>query len=176
MIFNTDPPFKRLDHYKLHEYTRKWNFSSANKEPVTMTLTTSIDAMFKRKRGRPPKNRVIEVRIFSIYSVFHFILYQFCFLYYLKIWTFFFYLIWYSPYCTSVQTESLKRIFKSYEVNAGKTLTLHKCDISLLSPLEHSILYDLCPSFCSFPLHFCSSPHSSGLEWQCKQNIYIFFF
>ena len=61
VIFNTAPPFKRLDHYKLHEYTRKWNFSSANKEPVTMTLTTSIDAMFKRKRGRPPKNRVIEV-------------------------------------------------------------------------------------------------------------------
>lgn len=61
IIFNTDPPFKRLDHYKLHEYTRKWNFSSANNEPVTMTLTTSIDAMFKRKRGRPPKNRVIEV-------------------------------------------------------------------------------------------------------------------
>ena len=27
-----------------------------------MTLTNSIDAMFKRKRGRPPKNRVIEVR------------------------------------------------------------------------------------------------------------------
>ena len=27
-----------------------------------MTMTTSIDAMFKRKRGRPPKNRVIEVR------------------------------------------------------------------------------------------------------------------
>ena len=62
MIFSSDPPFKRLDHYKLHEYTRKWNFSSSNKEPVTMTLTTSIDAMFKRKRGRPPKNRVIEVR------------------------------------------------------------------------------------------------------------------
>ena len=62
VIFSSDPPFKRLDHYKLHEYTRKWNFSSANKEPVTMTLTTSIDAMFKRKRGRPPKNRVIEVR------------------------------------------------------------------------------------------------------------------
>ena len=26
-----------------------------------MTITSSIDAMFKRKRGRPPKNRVIEV-------------------------------------------------------------------------------------------------------------------
>ena len=26
-----------------------------------MTMATSIDAMFKRKRGRPPKNRVIEV-------------------------------------------------------------------------------------------------------------------
>ena len=31
-------------------------------EPISMTMTTSIDAMFKRKRGRPPKNRVIEVR------------------------------------------------------------------------------------------------------------------
>ena len=62
VIFSNDTPFKRLDHYKLHEYTRKWNFSSANNEPVTMTLTNSIDAMFKRKRGRPPKNRVIEVR------------------------------------------------------------------------------------------------------------------
>ena len=61
VICNTDSPFKRLDHYKLHEYTRKWNISSASKEPVSMTLTTSIDAMFKRKRGRPPKNRVVEV-------------------------------------------------------------------------------------------------------------------
>ena len=26
-----------------------------------MTMTNNIDAMFKRKRGRPPKNRVIEV-------------------------------------------------------------------------------------------------------------------
>lgn len=30
-------------------------------EPISMTMTTNIDAMFKRKRGRPPKNRVIEV-------------------------------------------------------------------------------------------------------------------
>ena len=30
-----------------------------------MTLSTSIDAMFKRKRGRPPKNRVIEVRTYK---------------------------------------------------------------------------------------------------------------
>ena len=65
VIFSNDAPFKRLDHYKLHEYTRKWNFSSSNKEPVTMTLSTSIDAMFKRKRGRPPKNRVIEVRTYK---------------------------------------------------------------------------------------------------------------
>jgi hypothetical protein len=35
-------------------------FSQA-RESVNMTCTTSIDAMFKRKRGRPPKNRVIEV-------------------------------------------------------------------------------------------------------------------
>ena len=70
VIFSNDTPFKRLDHYKLHEYTRKWNFSSANNEPVTMTLTNSIDAMFKRKRGRPPKNRVIEVRT-DFKGIFH---------------------------------------------------------------------------------------------------------
>ena len=70
VIFSNDTPFKRLDHYKLHEYTRKWNFSSANNEPVTMTLTNSIDAMFKRKRGRPPKNRVIEVRT-DFNGIFH---------------------------------------------------------------------------------------------------------
>ena len=40
-------------------------------EPVTLTTASSIDAMFKRKRGRPPKNRIIEVtaffRAFSFY-------------------------------------------------------------------------------------------------------------
>eukprot|EP00095_Tigriopus_kingsejongensis_P007059 maker-scaffold146_size311726-snap-gene-2.24 protein:Tk07059 transcript:maker-scaffold146_size311726-snap-gene-2.24-mRNA-1 annotation:"transcription factor castor" len=59
IIFGGDVAFKRLDHYKLHEYTKKWNMSG--REPVTMTMSTSIDAMFKRKRGRPPKNRVVEV-------------------------------------------------------------------------------------------------------------------
>ena len=78
VIFSNDTPFKRLDHYKLHEYTRKWNFSSANNEPVTMTLTNSIDAMFKRKRGRPPKNRVIEVRTL----IFSRIIFPFCVLYF----------------------------------------------------------------------------------------------
>ncbi len=68
IILSTDSPFKRLDHYKLHEYTRKWNMNPAGSvggkvEPVTMTLTNNIDTMFKRKRGRPPKNRVVEVRI-----------------------------------------------------------------------------------------------------------------
>ena len=38
--------------------------SPANKDTMTMTLSTSLDAMFKRKRGRPPKNRVVEVMIF----------------------------------------------------------------------------------------------------------------
>ena len=32
-----------------------------DKETISMTLSTSLDAMFKRKRGRPPKNRVVEV-------------------------------------------------------------------------------------------------------------------
>lgn len=63
VILSTDTPFRRLDHYKIHEYTKKWNMSQRGQEPISMTMTTSIDAMFKRKRGRPPKNRVIEVII-----------------------------------------------------------------------------------------------------------------
>jgi len=61
VILSTDVPFRRLDHYKIHEYTKKWNMSQKGHEPVSMTMTTNIDTMFKRKRGRPPKNRVIEV-------------------------------------------------------------------------------------------------------------------
>ena len=64
IILSTDVPFRRLDHYKIHEYTKKWNMTQKGMEPISMTMTTSIDAMFKRKRGRPPKNRVIEVIIF----------------------------------------------------------------------------------------------------------------
>ncbi|XP_044261670.1 zinc finger protein castor homolog 1-like isoform X3 [Tribolium madens] len=59
VILPSDKPFRRLEHYKMHEYSRKL---SLTKDPLTMThLATSIDGMFCRKRGRPPKNRVIEV-------------------------------------------------------------------------------------------------------------------
>ena len=40
------------------------NSLPGNKETISMTLSTSLDAMFKRKRGRPPKNRVVEVSVF----------------------------------------------------------------------------------------------------------------
>ena len=69
VILTTDVPFRRLDHYKIHEYTKKWNMNSRREpEPVMMTMTTNIDTMFKRKRGRPPKNRVIEVSLQAIYG------------------------------------------------------------------------------------------------------------
>ncbi|CAH1155485.1 unnamed protein product [Phaedon cochleariae] len=59
VILPADKPFRRLEHYKMHEYSRKL---SLTKDPLTMThLSSSIDGMFCRKRGRPPKNRVIEV-------------------------------------------------------------------------------------------------------------------
>ncbi|XP_060532944.1 uncharacterized protein LOC132705965 isoform X2 [Cylas formicarius] len=55
----SDKPFRRLEHYKMHQYSQKL---SLTKDPLTSThLATSIDGMFCRKRGRPPKNRVIEV-------------------------------------------------------------------------------------------------------------------
>nr|CAH7728455.1 unnamed protein product [Callosobruchus chinensis] len=59
VILPNDKPFRRLEHYKMHEYSKKL---SLTKDPLTMThLSSSIDGMFCRKRGRPPKNRVIEV-------------------------------------------------------------------------------------------------------------------
>ena len=101
IIYSNEAPFKRLDHYKLHEYRKKMdmatgNFSASglmgqtttsnittanaigsnasnslpgNKETISMTLSTSLDAMFKRKRGRPPKNRVVEVSKFSYFTL-----------------------------------------------------------------------------------------------------------
>ncbi|KAH1011544.1 hypothetical protein HUJ04_000893 [Dendroctonus ponderosae] len=59
VVLSSDKPFRRLEHYKMHQYSQKL---SLTKDPLTAThLTTSIDGMFCRKRGRPPKNRVIEV-------------------------------------------------------------------------------------------------------------------
>ncbi|CAG9862492.1 unnamed protein product [Phyllotreta striolata] len=59
VILPVDKPFRRLEHYKMHEYSKKLSYT---KDPLTMThLSSSIDGMFCRKRGRPPKNRVIEV-------------------------------------------------------------------------------------------------------------------
>ncbi|XP_066597426.1 zinc finger protein castor homolog 1-like isoform X2 [Prorops nasuta] len=64
VILSTDKPFRRLQHYKIHEYSRQLNLSCSTHElssDVTLTHLTNIDAMFRRKRGRPPKNRVIEI-------------------------------------------------------------------------------------------------------------------
>ncbi|KAK9307076.1 hypothetical protein QLX08_002415 [Tetragonisca angustula] len=64
VILSTDKPFRRLQHYKIHEYSRQLNLSCSShalSSDVTLTHLTNIDAMFRRKRGRPPKNRVIEI-------------------------------------------------------------------------------------------------------------------
>jgi len=64
VILSTDKPFRRLQHYKIHEYSRQLNLSCSShalSPDVTLTHLTNIDAMFRRKRGRPPKNRVIEI-------------------------------------------------------------------------------------------------------------------
>lgn len=64
IILATDKPFRRLQHYKIHEYSRQVNLCSSShplSSDVTLTHLTNIDAMFRRKRGRPPKNRVIEI-------------------------------------------------------------------------------------------------------------------
>ncbi|XP_022236904.1 zinc finger protein castor homolog 1-like isoform X2 [Limulus polyphemus] len=63
VISSMDKPFERLNHYKVHKYTEK-----QSRDHAPMALTTSVDGIFKRKRGRPPKNRVIE---FSVPSTPH---------------------------------------------------------------------------------------------------------
>lgn len=64
VISSDDNPFRRLDHYKIHKYSRKL---SAPKEhsPSSSGITSAMDSMFRRKRGRPPKNRLIEFAIGS---------------------------------------------------------------------------------------------------------------
>ncbi|XP_071043666.1 zinc finger protein castor homolog 1 isoform X3 [Parasteatoda tepidariorum] len=59
VISSDDNPFRRLDHYKIHKYSRKL---SAPKEHLATSsnVTSVMDSMFRRKRGRPPKNRLIE--------------------------------------------------------------------------------------------------------------------
>ncbi|XP_023317160.1 zinc finger protein castor homolog 1-like isoform X2 [Trichogramma pretiosum] len=63
VILATDNPFRRLDHYKIHEYTQQAKLPLSHPLSTDLTLThlTNLDAMFRRKRGRPPKNRVIEI-------------------------------------------------------------------------------------------------------------------
>ncbi|CAL4065186.1 unnamed protein product, partial [Meganyctiphanes norvegica] len=57
-----DKPFRRLEHFRMHDYARRIPLGGPGGSPsMGVASITSIDAMFKRKRGRPPKNRVIEV-------------------------------------------------------------------------------------------------------------------
>ncbi|KAH7955762.1 hypothetical protein HPB52_003809 [Rhipicephalus sanguineus] len=57
IVSSTDKPFRRLDHYKMHEYTTKLSMS---RDHFSAIPSVPIDGVFRRKRGRPPKNRMIE--------------------------------------------------------------------------------------------------------------------
>jgi hypothetical protein len=50
----TDEPFKRLEHFKSHQSAPRIEFGDKESQEA-------LDGFFRRKRGRPPKNRVIEV-------------------------------------------------------------------------------------------------------------------
>ena len=56
-----DKPFRRLDHFKMHDYAKRASISELPKETTSQSPENFLDSMFRRKRGRPPKNRVIEV-------------------------------------------------------------------------------------------------------------------
>lgn len=62
-----DKPFRRLEHFRMHDYARRLTLAAPGSGgPIGVAAVTSVDAMFKRKRGRPPKNRVIEVRYLAL--------------------------------------------------------------------------------------------------------------
>ncbi|KAG0728909.1 Transcription factor castor [Chionoecetes opilio] len=61
-----DKPFRRLEHFKMHDYARRLTLAAPGSGgPMGVAAVCSVDAMFKRKRGRPPKNRVIELPVSS---------------------------------------------------------------------------------------------------------------
>ncbi|XP_022245140.1 zinc finger protein castor homolog 1-like isoform X2 [Limulus polyphemus] len=62
VISSTDQPFKRLDHYKVHEYAIKEN---STLDYNSVEYSTAVDGTFRRKRGRPPKNRIVEFPVLS---------------------------------------------------------------------------------------------------------------
>ncbi|XP_018008761.1 zinc finger protein castor homolog 1 isoform X3 [Hyalella azteca] len=62
----SDKSFRRLEHSRMHDYARQMTHALPASSPSThvysgVASVTSIDSMFKRKRGRPPKNRIVEV-------------------------------------------------------------------------------------------------------------------
>ncbi|XP_066959329.1 zinc finger protein castor homolog 1-like [Macrobrachium rosenbergii] len=64
ILASGDKPFRRLEHFRMHDYTRRLAMASSPggaAGAMGVAAITSVDAMFKRKRGRPPKNRIIEV-------------------------------------------------------------------------------------------------------------------
>ncbi|XP_042237575.1 zinc finger protein castor homolog 1-like isoform X2 [Homarus americanus] len=63
ILASGDKPFRRLEHFRMHDYARRLALATSPGAggPIGVAAVTSVDAMFKRKRGRPPKNRVIEV-------------------------------------------------------------------------------------------------------------------
>ena len=54
VIAASDQPIRRLQHSRVHDHV------TPSSQP--QDAASAIDSMFKRKRGRPPQNRVIEVR------------------------------------------------------------------------------------------------------------------
>lgn len=61
-LVSGDKPFRRLEHFRIHDFARRLPTGVApGGMGVGVASVTSVDAMFKRKRGRPPKNRIIEV-------------------------------------------------------------------------------------------------------------------
>ncbi|XP_068222257.1 zinc finger protein castor homolog 1-like isoform X3 [Palaemon carinicauda] len=67
ILMSGDKPFRRLEHFRMHDYTRRLAMASSPGAAGAMGVAaiTSVDAMFKRKRGRPPKNRIIELPVSS---------------------------------------------------------------------------------------------------------------
>ena len=68
MISIEEPVFRRLEHFKVHEYALQFQLSASAAGQGSRSTDSASPSDVKRKRGRPPKYQVLDVNVNPITS------------------------------------------------------------------------------------------------------------